>query len=264
MARRDIGIFGLVLLYTFLSPFLLFTSVRTFPILEPLAHWVTVIGGVGDILVVLFALRASKITLDSIGWTLPAVGQALMWTAVAWFLWGAVLGILMLVRPGYTVGITSPRSILVYYLFVGVPEELLFRGYFFTWLHRFFQGKVVKGWATLWAAIVSSLLFALFHIPQRLLVARMTWSIGLLTNLVGVFAIGLFSCWIFFRSKNIWWVGLYHGGNDAPLLSLGQGDSLTAIGVAVAYFLLTEVMRHRDTVKKRGTIVRLPKRVDDG
>ncbi|RMD60008.1 CPBP family intramembrane metalloprotease [Candidatus Parcubacteria bacterium] len=245
MARRDFVVFGLVVLYALLSPLLLFTSVRAMPILAPLAPFVTIIGGVGDTLVVLLALRASRIALHSIGWTLPALGRALIWTGVAWFSWGVVLGLFMLVRPGYTVGVTSVRSILIFYFFVGVPEELLFRGYLFTWLHRFFQGKVARGWATLWAAMVSSLLFALFHVPQRLLVARMTWSIALLTNLAGVFAIGLFSCWLFFRSKNIWWVGMYHGGSDAPLLSLGREDLLTAIGMAVVYLLLTEVMHKR-------------------
>lgn len=251
MTRRDIGTFGLIVLYALLSPLLLFTSVQTFPILTPLAPWVTIIAAVGDIFVVLLALRISKIALHSIGWTLPALGQALIWTAVAWFLWGVVLGLLIVIKPGYIVRVTSLRSILVFYVFVGVPEELLFRGYFFTWFQRFFHGKVARDWATWWAALMSSLLFAFFHIPQRLLVARMTWDAAMLTNLAGVFAIGMFSCWIFLRSENIWWVGLYHGGNDAPLLSLGQKDSFTAIGMAIVYLLLTEVMRGRNRRAKK-------------
>ncbi len=251
MTRRDVGIFGLVILYSFLSPLLLFIGVRTLPVLAPLAPWVTIIGGVVEMLVALLAFRASGIALEDVGWTLSAFKQALAWTGVVWLLWGAVLGLLMLVKPDYTVGITSLRSILVFYVFVGVPEELLFRGYLFTWLYRFLQDKVLKGRAALWAAMISSLLFALFHIPQRLLVARMRWSVALLTNLAGVFVIGLFLCWLFFRSKNIWWAGLYHGGNDAPLLSLGQTDGLTPIGIAVIYLLFTEIMRRRDVGAKR-------------
>ncbi len=245
MARRDIIVFGLVVVYALLSPLVLFTGVRTFPSLRPLAPWVTMIAGAGDVLVALFALHASGITRHSIGWTLPALAQALKWTAVAWVLWGLVLGLFMLVNPRYTAGITSTRSILVYYLFVGVPEELLFRGYMFTWLFRFFQSKGAGKWSALWASLANSWLFAIFHIPQRLLVVRMTWSLALLSNLTVVFALGLFLCWLFFRSKNIWWVGLYHGGNNAPLLSLGPQDPLTAVGIAVVYLLLTEVLRRR-------------------
>ena len=254
MTRRSIVAFGLVVVYAFLSPLLLFTSVRTFRILAPLAPWVTITAGVGDVIVALLALRASGIAPSSIGWTLRALAQAVVWSAVAWILWGVVLGLLILVRPEYSVGVTSLRSIPVFYLFVGVPEELLFRGYILTWLRRFFQGKASGNWAALWAALVSSLLFALFHIPQRLLVARMTWNVDLLMNLAGVFFSSLFLAWLFLRSDNVWWVGLYHGGQDAPLLSLGPGDVFTGIGVAVVYLLLTEVMRKRPM----GTARRLP------
>ena len=245
MARRDIFIFGLVVLYAFLSPLLLFTGVRTFPVLAPLAPWVTVLAGIGDVIVALLALRASRIALADIGWTWRALVRAVVWTVVAWFLWGVVLGLLLLVKPGYRVGITSPRSILLFYVFVGLPEELLFRGYFFTWLHRFFQSKGSGRWAALWAVLVSSLLFACFHIPQRILVGRMAWDVALLTNLAGVFLSGMFSAWLFLRSKNVWWVGLFHGGGDAPLLSLGQNDSITGVGVAVIYLMLTEMMVRR-------------------
>ncbi len=73
----------------------------------------------------------------------------------------------------------------------------------------------------------------------------MAWDVALLTNLAGVFLSGMFSAWLFLRSKNVWWVGLFHGGGDAPLLSLGQNDSITGVGVAVIYLMLTEVMVRR-------------------
>ncbi len=65
-------------------------------------------------------------------------------------------------------------EILKHWLFVGLSEELWFRGYILTKLKQIFSGKG-KRRSIAASMVVSSIIFALIHIPQRVVVERVYW-----------------------------------------------------------------------------------------
>jgi len=246
-SSTSIRVFLVALAGTLLLPLVLFELVLAFPALrQSLGPWVTYLSSAGIMALAWWALSREKLPLAAIGWTLPRFLQAVVGILVGWALWGAVLMGLRLLRPEaqWHIGITSPRSIITYWLFVGLGEEMIFRGYIFIWLARFFQARGKHG--VVWGMILSSLLFALAHIPQRILVLQMApWDRAMLLSLGMVFLLGLYQAWIFYRSGNIFWAGFVHGGGDAPLLSFGAQDPVTGIGSMVVFLFLTEVLRRR-------------------
>ena len=237
--------FGIFVAVSLLEPaFLFLFAIYLKPPAIILSH-LTHIGGLITSIVALLALRLSGITLSQIGINFPSLKKAVKWSGVAWFLIGALLGVGMLLVPDGAVKITSVGTIIKFYLFVGLPEELLFRGYFFTWLFEFFKLKVTAKRAKVIALVCSSLIFALSHIPQRLLVAKMALDFRLVISLVKVMIDGLIAGWIFMRTKNLWFTAIWHGGVDNPIFSLSGHKDLTGWIVTLVYLGVTEALRRR-------------------
>ncbi len=127
------------------------------------------------------------------------------------------------------------------WLFVGIGEEVLFRGYFLKKLMAFYEGKNAKN-ATLLAVIVSSVFFSMWHLPVRVFsLINGEMSIGLiLISLVMLFLLGAGFAWLFIRSGNILLVGLIHGVMDYPLI--GKDSQLSFI-ILIAAIGLAELFR---------------------
>ncbi len=245
MLRNTYILFGIFVVVSLLEPaFLFLSAIYLKPPAIILSH-LTHIGGLITSIVALLALRLSGISLSQIGINFSSLKKAIKWSSVAWFLIGAVLGVGMLFVPDGAVKVTSVGTIIKFYLFVGLPEELLFRGYFFTWLFEFFKLKVTAKRAKVIALVGSSLIFALSHIPQRLLVAKMALNLGLVVSLVKVMVDGFIAGWIFMRTRNIWFTGIWHGGVDNPIFSLSGHKDLTGWVVTLVYLGVAEALRRR-------------------
>ncbi|PKN90449.1 MAG: hypothetical protein CVU45_02520 [Chloroflexi bacterium HGW-Chloroflexi-7] len=127
------------------------------------------------------------------------------------------------------------------WLFVGIGEEVLFRGYFLNKLLAFYKGKNARN-ATLLAVIVSSAFFSVWHLPVRIVsLFNGEMTVGLiLISLVMLFLLGAGFAWLFIRSGSILLVGLVHGVMDFPLI--GKDSQLSFI-ILIAAIGLVELFR---------------------
>ncbi len=121
------------------------------------------------------------------------------------------------------------------WFFVGMAEELLFRGYFLTAFGRHFIGGGKRHMAK--SILLTSAFFSLWHLPVRiyaLLTGEMSLFL-LLISLVVAFAIGIGFAWLFVRTQNILAAGLVHGLMDYPLLGAETQLSFLILALAIAF-----------------------------
>jgi membrane protease YdiL (CAAX protease family) len=117
--------------------------------------------------------------------------------------------------PAWIIG----KQIIMYWFFVGMAEELLFRGYILTSFQRHFtQGESRR--RTIVAVLITSMIFSFWHIPQKLFqMAAGNETIGtIMLGLVVAFCFGIGFAYLFIRTQNIILVGLVHGLLDLPLI----------------------------------------------
>jgi len=151
------------------------------------------------ILVALAYVRfAEKRKLTTIGLTkqniLPQFGVgALLGIAMI----SIPIAILLLFNGGITINPAINNNLLILYflgfIIQGAAEEFLIRGYFFTSLY--------KSSNIFWAVTISSLFFALLHLLGPVM--------GVLP-FINIFLFGVFACFIFLRTKNIWAIAALH------------------------------------------------------
>lgn len=79
-------------------------------------------------------------------------------------------------------------------------EELIYRGIFFLQLYILLKTKTSNKKAIIISIIASQFLFAIMHIPNRLLINQVD---NLTTELVGLFVAGVILTIIFIRTKNL-------------------------------------------------------------
>ena len=127
------------------------------------------------------------------------------------------------------------------WFFVGMAEEVLFRGYFLKKFLGWFEDRQ-SGHALFKAVITSSVFFSLWHLPVRLFsLIRGELSPGLLMlSLAVLFALGAGFAWLFLRSGSILLAGLVHGLVDYPLLG---GNTQLDFIILLAAIGLVEVWR---------------------
>lgn len=257
MVKREIYdtfILLVVITLDFLILLFLFLLLKFFPNLRGFGHWLTYIGCSISFALSIFAMYLSKITLSSIGLTKKDTLLSLFFIGLSWILTGMILwGIILLNLGGnYKISVTSPQSILKFWLFVGLSEEMFYRGYVFTWIFKRLKKNLSTIWALFFSIVLSNLIFSLSHIPQRIFVMGFPlFSLNMFTSLVKVFISGVLLGWMFYRSRSIIWVGLIHGGMDAPLLSFGEFGPIDSSIMMVVFLLFTEVMRKMVSVRRR-------------
>jgi membrane protease YdiL (CAAX protease family) len=132
-------------------------------------------------------------------------------------------------------------QILSTWFFVGLGEEVLFRGYFLKAFERHFTrgtGRQRTVTAVLWA----SAFFSLWHLPVRIfgLITGDLDLVLLLVSLVVLFLLGLGYSYLYIRSDNILLAGLVHGLSDFPLI--GKETQMTPV-ILFAAILYVEIAR---------------------
>ena len=214
-----------------------------------------VIAGTAFFCLAVWGLQKDKVPFDTIGLTLAGIKDAVLLALVGWGV-VALTGYLVTVidhrDPGGLISKSVPYMLL-YWIFVGIAEELLFRGYILTRLRQAWAARNHRSGKIL-AIAEASFLFATAHIPQRLYqvargemaLAEVLASVVLLTLVGGVFS------YLFLRTRNIILVGLIHGAVIVPLIGVGEDAFLPVIIIAILYiesflFLKRRRMRRRST-----------------
>jgi membrane protease YdiL (CAAX protease family) len=258
-------VFMSVLALTCIIPVALFTitglaSLDTNPILKYLRVIVAAIMLFG---IAVWGLRKEHISFDAIGLNLQNLREAILLIFAGWAIMTAVKYLAVVAGRGNTMELfnSSPLSIVQQWVFVGIAEEVLFRGYILT--------RLAKIWATSHKAVglisavaVSSLLFATAHIPQRLYQVTQG-EMALAEVLGGVIVLlipGIVFSYLFLRTKNILLVGLIHGSINVPLVGIGEDAFLPLIIVIIPYieaFLFLKRRRLRGTISEDSQFSRL-------
>lgn len=139
-----------------------------------------------------FMLRLNGETLQSVGLTRVNLWKA---TVVGLFL-AAMTLFFGHGGPGAAFKFTESHNVhtLIYFSFVGFGEEILFRGYLqsrlVAWLGRY------QGW------VLASVVMALTHLPQRVLIQGMGFP-GAIASSLGLIPISLFMGFVMLRTGNV-------------------------------------------------------------
>jgi len=80
-------------------------------------------------------------------------------------------------------------------LLVGITEEVLFRG--------FFLNALLRKTSTIYAHVVSSLMFVVVHLPWWIYSGSASDLLSALVACVSIFALGFIFGWAFMKSRNI-------------------------------------------------------------
>lgn len=171
------------------------------------------------------------------------VVEALAVSLVSWLVFLLVIQLLGLAHvpqqflalqkiPAWKIGL----QILSTWLFVGLGEEVLFRGYFLKAFWRHFTGEADRR-RMLKAGLLASAAFSLWHLPIRIvevISGELNWLV-LLVSLVILFLMGLGFTWLYIRSDNILLTGLVHGLMDYPLVGKDTQLSFVILLAAIAW-----------------------------
>ncbi|MGD2161850.1 MAG: CPBP family intramembrane metalloprotease [Anaerolineales bacterium] len=216
--------FVLILVGVYLYPLLLFTLVNKFAReATGLQYFLTIGSSILLSTLAIWAMRHGRFSLQDAGVSLRKAIEAVFLLCVVWCVYGIILTLFG--AQNLLQGSTDPSQLLQQWLFVGIAEELLFRGYLLERIRSYFQ--MAPRWvATLSAAAISSAIFATWHIPVRLFrgfQARELWS-----SLLQLFVLGLIFSYLYLRPKSILFAGLLHGSWNVPLFGT-QGDYMLMI-----------------------------------
>lgn len=179
--------------------------------------------------------------------------EALIGSAVGWVVFVLLIQLFGLTRlseeflalqkiPVWKIGM----QILSTWLFVGLGEEMLFRGYFLKafWLHFTIETdrrRMVK------AVLLSSGFFSLWHLPVRIvevIAGQLDW-VTLVISMVVLFLLGLGFTYLFIRSGNIFLTGLVHGLVDYPLIGKSSQVSLIILLAAIGFVEIARLTARR-------------------
>jgi membrane protease YdiL (CAAX protease family) len=185
--------------------------------------------------------------------------QALAWSIIGWLIYMLLFQLLGLARlpeefktlmstPAWKIG----KNILGTWVFVGMAEEVLFRGYILQAFFRHFTGGTERRRMVI-AVLVVSAFFSLWHLPNRTiwLATGQIDPILFLISFLYIFLIGVGYAYLFVRSNNILLVGLVHGLSDYPLVGLSSQMTPAILVVAI---LCVEITRW--TARKKVITVR--------
>ncbi len=178
---------------------------------------------------------------------LGLAGMLIVWLLYALFL--QLSGLTSLADDLQTLASTPAWKILANiistWLFVGIGEELLFRGYILNSIQRHFTQGTPRKRVTQ-AVLLSSAVFSLWHLPVRIIsIINGEMGIGLLlVSLVLLFILGLGFAVLYTRSGNIILVGLLHGIVNYGLIGAEAQSSLpTGLIILLIGIGLVELVR---------------------
>ena len=179
--------------------------------------------------------------------------EALAWTLVGWLLFLLLIHLLGAVRlpeelqalkntPAWKIG----AKILSTWFFVGMGEEVLFRGYFLKAFRRHFTRGTDRR-RTVAAVLLVSAFFSLWHLPIRiswLISGELDLALLLVSHLV-LFLLGIGYAYLYIRSDNILLTGLVHGVSNYPLVGVNSQMSAIILVAAIGCVEITRLISGR-------------------
>jgi membrane protease YdiL (CAAX protease family) len=225
----------IILLFGYLYPAFLFGIVVPWMRENTtLNYLLTVISALLFFGLALWALRRDSIDLAGLGFRRAKLYQTLFVPLLTWLVFTVFLIAYSLAagqvgsEQGGSPFPSSLALLIQQWLFVGIGEELFFRGYLLAAFAAVFT-RLPSKWRTLLGVLLSSAAFATFHLPVRLsTMGSENGGAPLVISMLLAFAFGLIFAYIFLRTRNVLLAGLIHGGLNAPLIGM-QGDFLPLI-----------------------------------
>lgn len=237
ISKQNKNITGIIIVISILLPVLFFGVIKLFELTGLPLYFAQLGIYAGFFLLAFRGIKQSQIRLTFSG---RKVLEAFVILLASWMIYAAFISMTGIIRlPEELEALRSIEAwkvwanILSTWLFVGIGEEVLFRGYFLKKLLAYYESKNTKQ-KTLLAVVVSSAFFSLWHLPVRIF-SLINGEIGIamiLISLVMLFLLGAGFAWLFLRSGNILLVGLVHGVMDFPLI--GKDSQLSFIILIVA------------------------------
>lgn len=195
-------------------------------------------------------LRREGLRPSHVGLSLQNVVPGVVLVAAIWTV-ANLLGTLAVrgdVEFGISSGVTAAKwlSLVVAQLvFVGPIEEFAFRGYFQNKFVALFDGGSDRTRKAV-GILVATVIFALWHIPQRLVVQGLSLP-NLAPSLAALVALGLLFGVIYELTRNVVFTGVLHGTfNFQPILALGDGgEPITEVMLFVLPLIVVAVWVYR-------------------
>ena len=198
----------------------------------------------------LWGLRQEQITLPI---NPRRILEALIGTLVSWLFFLLLIQLLGMAKlpeefqalqntPAWKTG----AKILSTWFFVGIGEEVLFRGYFLKAILQHFTHVTARRQKVATILLVSAI-FSLWHLPNRIL-WLMSGEIDLVLFLISLFVLfllGLGYTYLFIRSDNILLAGLVHGLSDFPLVGTNTQITPIILLVAIGYVEITRLIARK-------------------
>jgi membrane protease YdiL (CAAX protease family) len=196
-------------------------------------------------LLAVWGLRQEQITLPV---NARRIFEALIGTLASWLFFLLLIHLLGLPKlpeefqalkniPAWKTG----AKILSTWFFIGIGEEVLFRGYFLkAVLQHFTSGTTRQRQVT--AILLGSAIFSIWHLPNRtlwLISGQIDLAIFLISLFV-LFLLGLGYAYLFIRSDNILLAGLVHGLSDFPLVGM---DTQMTPAILLGAIVCVEITR---------------------
>ena len=107
-------------------------------------------------------------------------------------------------------------------------EEVLFRGFLLTQVVLMLDEKISsRGWRVTAAVLISQLIFALSHIPQRIVSGYSLAALG--PNLIQLWLVGIVFAVLYLRTENIFIAVGVHTLVNAPVTILAMPSKAVAV-----------------------------------
>ncbi|WP_191965849.1 MULTISPECIES: CPBP family intramembrane glutamic endopeptidase [Haloferax] len=196
------------------------------------------------------ALRREGLRPSNVGLSLQNVVPGVVLVAAIWAV-ATLLGALAVggdVEGGIPAGLTAAKwlsLVVAQLIFVGPIEEFAFRGYFQNKFVALFDGGTDRTRKVV-SILVATVIFALWHIPQRLVVQGLSLP-DLVPSLAALVAFGLLFGVIYELTRNVVFTGVLHGTfNFQPILVLGDsGEPVTEVMLFVLPLIVVAVWGYR-------------------
>lgn len=120
-------------------------------------------------------------------------------------------------------------------------EEVIYRGLFLTQILLILKARGLSSKRAAWsAALLSALIFALPHIPNRIDKGAYEGFGDVLIDQLRLVVSGMFLAWVYLRSRNLWWlIGLHSLANVPSFLFQVEKESGGKLIVSVIGLILT-------------------------
>lgn len=196
------------------------------------------------VLCLIALVKAAGLRLRDIGWRGADLGRAVIAIAAVWLFLNAV-GVISHGSFEWASGGGLPTryrigQILGQFMGNALFEETVYRGFVLAQFALILSGRGAGPKKSAWlAAVLSSIVFALPHIPNRILSDSYQGVGDVVGDQLKLVVAGMIFAWIYLRTKNLWWAIGIHSLTNYPSLvcewgwSPSQNEIATFSGVLV-------------------------------